>query len=122
MKKTIRGATGVLEVETKEAGAIKVIKLKGQMDISTSDEINKIINGYLEQGGTPKMVIDMSGVAHIDSYGLSVLIFANSSLGKKGGLLKLAGLKGKPRDVFDLANLTRLFNICDSEEAALENF
>ena len=85
------------------------------------EEITKIINSHINNGCL-KIIIDLTNVDYLDSSGLSTLISVKTKLGKHTGELRIVGLKGKAKEVFDLAGLTDLFNLFDSREKAFEGF
>jgi anti-sigma B factor antagonist len=121
MKKKVLGLIGALEIELEGADDIAVLKLSGQIDSYTAQEIKKIIDTHIDQGKC-KIIVDLSHVDYLDSMGLSVFINAKTRLGQKTGDIRLAGLRGKAKDVFELAGLTNLFNLFDSREQAFHDF
>ena len=121
MKKKVLGLIGALEIELKGTDDIAVLELAGQIDSYTAEEITKIINSHINNGCL-KIIIDLTNVDYLDSSGLSTLISVKTKLGKHTGELRIVGLKGKAKEVFDLAGLTDLFNLFDSREKAFEDF
>lgn len=121
MKKKVVGLIGALEIELDAADDIALLKLTGQIDSYTAEEIKKIIDAHMDNGHC-KVIVDLSNIDYLDSAGLSTLIHAKTRLGKRNGDIRLAGLKGKAKEVFDLAGFTVLFNNFASCEKALEGF
>ena len=121
MKKKVLGLIGALEMELTGTDDIAVLKLAGQIDSYTAEEISKIIETHINNGNF-KVIVDLTNVDYLDSAGLSALINAKTKLGKHTGDLRIVGLKGKAKEVFDLAGLTELFNLFESREKAFEDF
>jgi len=121
MKKKVIGLIGALEIELNDTNNIALLKLAGQIDSYTSEEITKIIDTHMDNGHF-KIIVDLSNVDYLDSAGLGALINAKARLKKRTGDIRLVGLKGKAKEVFDLAGFTVLFNNFDSCEKALEGF
>lgn len=121
MKKKVLGIVGALEIELERTGDIMLMILTGQIDNYTSEEITKIINEYINEGNL-KIIIDLNNVDYLDSAGLSVLISSKIRLSKRKGDLRLVGLKGRAKEIFNLANLAQMFNIYENREAAFEGF
>ena len=121
MKKKVLGIVGALEIELEGLGDIVLMILTGQIDNYTAEEITKLINEHINSDNL-KVIIDLSKIDYLDSAGLSSLINAKIKLSKKNGDLRLVGLKGKAREVFDLAKLTQMFNIYESREDAFVGF
>jgi anti-anti-sigma factor len=119
MKKKVLGIVGSLEIELEGFGDIILMVLSGKIDSYTSEEITKLVTEHVNKQKL-NIVIDLNSVDYLDSSGLSSLISAKIKLSKKGGNLRLVGLKGKAREVFDLANLTQMFDRFETREEALE--
>ena len=121
MKKKVVGLVGSLEIELKGTEDIALLELTGQIDIYTAEEITKIIDAHMDKGNF-KVIIDLTNVTYLDSAGVSALINAKLKLSKKSGDLRLVGLKGKAKEVFELAGLLDMFDKFDSHEKAFEDF
>jgi len=121
MKKKVLGLVGTLEIELKGTDEIALLELSGQIDSYSAEEITKLIDAHIDNGKF-KVIVDLSKVDYLDSAGLSSLINTRIKLSKRGGSLRLVGLKGKAKEVFDLAGLTSMFEIFDSHEKAFEDF
>jgi anti-sigma B factor antagonist len=121
MKKKVLGLIGALEIELTGTDDIAVLKLSGAIDSYTAEEITKIIDSHINNGNL-KIIVDVADINYLDSAGLGAFINAKTRLGKNNGGLRIAGLKGKAKDVFELAGVTGLFEIFDSREKAFEDF
>jgi anti-sigma B factor antagonist len=121
MKRKVLGLIGALEIEFKGTDDKAVLELSGQIDNYTAEEIAKIINSHIDNG-CYKIIADITNVDYLDSSGLNTLINAKTNLVSHKGDLRIVGLKGKAKEVFDLAGLTDLFNLFDSREKAFEDF
>jgi anti-sigma B factor antagonist len=121
MKKKVLGLIGALEIELTGTDDIALLGLVGQIDSYTAEEITKIIDSHINNGNF-KVIIDVTNVDYLDSAGLSALINIKTKLGKYKGGLRIVGLKGKAKEVFDLAGLTDLFDLFESREKAFEDF
>lgn len=118
MKKKVLGIVGALEIELKEANEIAVLDLSGQIDSFTAEELTKLMEAHINKGNF-KVIVDLSKVDYLDSAGLTSLVNAKIKLSKRIGDLCLVGLKGKAREVFELAGVVDLFRIYDSQETAI---
>jgi anti-sigma B factor antagonist len=59
-------------------GEPSVLLLRGELDISTADELRRALSEALSVD--PKVVVDMAGVSFIDASGLRVVLDAAESL------------------------------------------
>jgi anti-sigma B factor antagonist len=68
------------------------------------------------------LVLNLSGITHVDSGGLGTLVSLYTSAKTAGGSMKLARL---PRSIGDLLHITKLvtiFEIYEDEEKAVDSF
>ena len=96
------------------------------------DGIQKLIDAHTPDPWMPRashkpeeplhLLIDLSKVAMIDSTGLGALIRSAQKITRKGGHVFLAGLQSEPRMVMEITHTIRLFQVFESNEAALASF
>jgi anti-anti-sigma factor len=67
------------------------------------------------------IVVDMSRADFISSVVIASLIYVLKRIRQKGGRLALCGLKGNVKEVFDITNLEKIFEIYDSKQEAIES-
>ncbi len=65
------------------------------------------------------VVIDLSGVKHINSAGLGGLIAAMCTMMRVGGSVHYASAGSHVKDVFKITHLDHIFNVYETVEAAL---
>lgn len=70
------------------------------------DDLAKIIDS-----GVRKIIVDLSHVDYLSSYGLSVLLRVHAKLKRHGGDVKLAHLKGIVAELLQITHLDSLFEI-----------
>lgn len=71
---------------------------------------------------SPRIVLDLSEVTHIDSGGLGVLVAAYISARKVGGNVKLARPGPHTKDALRITRLSTVFEIFDSADDAAASF
>ena len=69
-----------------------------------------------------RIVLNLSGVSYIDSGGLGTLVALYATAQNAGGSIKLANLTPRVDDVLQVTKLVTIFQIYDSEEAALDSY
>jgi anti-anti-sigma factor len=89
---------------------IKVLKPAGILAATTIQALLQDFNQYLES--KPKTIlIDLSNVDFIDSYGLGMLVSMHAKMRLSNGTLCLCSLKDQARCLFEIADMERVFEI-----------
>jgi anti-sigma B factor antagonist len=102
-----------------EPGVV-VITLVGKVMLGPeSAAIEDLIATLLGQGQR-KIVVDLSGVTHIDSTGIGRFIASLGRVSESGGALLMAGAGGMVRDGFRVTRLDRVFRFFPDVETALK--
>lgn len=101
-------------------GNVTKVVLEGRLVASCSKEFKETVLSHL--GEAKNLLIDLKGMSHIDSSGLGALVSILQQVNAGGGTLKLACLQPRPRIVFDITKVCRIFDIRDSVEDALASF
>src|SRR2546423_979949 len=109
-----------LRVETRTPReGVAVIALSGEVDVYTSPRVKQEIVDLLN-GGTTKLLVDLTGVEYLDSTGLGVLIGGLKRAREREGDLKLICDNPRILRIFEITGLTKIFEIYRSESEALE--
>ena len=107
-----------VETRTPREGAA-VIALSGEVDVYTSPRVKQEIVDLLN-GGTIKLLVDLSGVEYLDSTGLGVLIGGLKRAREREGDLKLLCDNPRILRIFEITGLTKIFEIHRTEAEAME--
>ncbi|WP_231336108.1 STAS domain-containing protein [Actinomadura graeca] len=92
--------------------------LTGDIDVETSPRLREFLIGLVDAGAR-HLVIDLDGVAFLDSTGLGVMIGVFHRLGAANGSMAFAGGPAAVRGVFHVTQLTRVFALHDTLDQAL---
>jgi len=72
--------------------------------------------------GSKKMIVNLGEVTYIDSSGLGELVSAFTAVKRAGGELKLLNVTKKINDLLVITKLVTVFDVSDSEMAAISSF
>ena len=72
--------------------------------------------------GRGRIVLDLSGVRHVDSRGLGELIECYEAARQLDGEIKLLGVTGRVSELLVITKLVSVFECFDTREAALDSF
>ena len=85
-----------------------------------SAKLRHVVKEELEECN--HIVLDLGGIAHIDSTGLGTLAGLHATAHKAGGNIKLANLNRHLCDVLGVTRLLTIFELFDSAEDAAATF
>jgi len=106
----------VLDVVFSDLGAVRVITLRGEVDLATGPTLRAALLQELADGRV-RIVVNLSHLAFCDSTGLSIFARFHQQCSAEGGWLRLAAPNGIVRRILDV---TGVFNdmVFDTIEAA----
>ncbi len=108
------------QVTTIADGKVGLVKLEGEIDFSVVPDMREAIDEALASA-PEKLLIDLSAVLFIASDGLGVLIEAQRNAESNGRKLDLIKPQGHIFELLKTTQLTRLFNIFDSVDEAVDS-
>ena len=106
-----------MEINIENLEDVRVVKLIGDIDASTSPQIQQEILPQVQPKS--KILIDMSQVAYMSSAGLRVLLMLYRQATAQDGKLILVGLSEDIRDTMSVTGFLDFFIAADTTEAGL---
>jgi anti-anti-sigma factor len=120
---SVRGELGMaLRVHTQVSGDVFILECEGRIVFGDEGATLRERVGSL-LAGTPKIVVNLRDVAHIDSGGIGILVGFFVSARNRGGDLKLVSPNQHVADVLHRTNLHTIFTVygnCDDAIAAFQ--
>jgi len=111
-----------LSIVEREAGEVTILALKGDIELDDGDlAIRARIHDLIERGRI-HVVLDLSGVTHMDSSGVGMIVGKLKTLREKGGDLRLLHLQSRGQRLFGTMRLLRIFETFDDEETAVKSY
>ena len=92
------------------------VEVDGRLVAAVAPELREEILSQMEDG--TNVLFDLSGMVHIDSSGLGVLVQILQKAKAGGGKVILAALQSGPKIVFDITKVSRVFEIVPTVEDA----
>ena len=105
-------------LNTKKVGENLVVYLEGRLDVSVANEVEEELGKLIDEGNK-FIVLNMEKVEYMSSSGFRACIATLRKLNAREGSLKLCAIKPSVRRIFDVIELTSLFDIYESESEAL---
>jgi len=105
-----------------DAEGVVCLALRGDIDLDTADHLKstllRAVRGGDAAGGPPvapvALVLDLSGVSHLDSAGFAALVDAHRAATEAGCRLVLCCLQGQVARALRITNLDRYLHIAPS--------
>jgi len=111
-----------LRMTNREVDGITVVQLEGRIVLGEeSNALRERVKSLLADSKL-RIVLNMKDVTFIDSAGLGTLVAAFHSAKSQGAMLKLANLGHKFQEVLQVTKLVTVFEVFDSEGAAIQSF
>jgi anti-sigma B factor antagonist len=107
-----------LQIDARTEGEWRVLDVRGEVDLYTSPQLRESIDREVGSG-TPKVLVDLTGVSFMDSSGLGVLVGSLKRSRERGGELALVCTEGSVLKVLTITGLDRVFPIHASVADAL---
>ena len=111
-----------LKITSREVDGVSVLNLEGRIVLGEeSNALREQVKSMLA-AGKRKVVLNMGQVTYIDSAGLGTLVAAHHSARTQGATLKLSNLGKKFQEILQVTKLLTVFEVYDSEAAAISSF
>jgi anti-sigma B factor antagonist len=98
-----------MQHEVREEGGTVVVSFQGEVDLEHSPRAREVLLECVERG--KPVLVDLSGVAYIDSSGVASLVEAFQLARRKGTDFALAEVNPAALRVLELARLDKVFTI-----------
>ena len=111
-----------LKIANSEVDGVTVLELDGRIALGEeSNSLREKLKG-LVAAGTKKVVLNVGNIKYIDSTGLGTLIAAHVSAKTQGASVRLCHLGQKFHDILEVNELLTVFDVYDTQAAAVSSF
>ena len=111
-----------MELKTKKVGNVIIVYLNGRLDVHLSADVEKGINKIIKEGPECHLLLNLYDVEYMSSSGLRIFVSTMRILKDNKKKLKLCNINSAVKKIFEVVELMEMFDIYDSEQAALEAF
>ena len=111
-----------LNITNSETDGTSVVTLDGRIVLGKEDDALREKLKLLIAQGKKQIVLNMEHISCIDSDGLATLFAAHLSAKAEGASLKLCNLGSRFQEVLQTTRLATVFQVCNTEAAALKSF
>jgi anti-sigma B factor antagonist len=111
-----------LKLTSHEVDGVSVVALDGRIVLGQESNALRAKFKSLIAAGKQKIVMNMDNVTYIDSAGLGTLIAAHVSAKTQGASVRLCHLGKKFHEVLQITKLLTVFDVYDTQAAAVSSF
>ncbi len=111
-----------MKMTNREVGGVSVVALDGRIVLGDESNALRVKLKSLIAEGKKQIVLNMDNIKYIDSAGLGILVAAHCSAKTQGASLRLCHLGSKFHEVLQITKLLTVFEVCDTEAAAVASF
>jgi anti-sigma B factor antagonist len=104
-----------LTVEVLRSGPLPTVVVVGTVTIDSSPRLRSVLHEVIGDCAGSALVVDLSGVSHLDSSGVATLLEAARIARGRGVSLRLVGLSSELGFIAEAAGLDRIFHTLGSE-------
>src|SRR6266568_6763249 len=111
-----------IKMTNSEVDGVSVVTLDGRIVLGEeSNSLREKLKSMLAEG-KKKIVLNMVNIKYIDSSGLGTLVAAHVSAKTQGASVCLCNLGKKFHEVMQITKLLTIFDVYDTEAAAVSSF
>jgi anti-sigma B factor antagonist len=121
----VSGGGGIsmsLKITSTEVEGVSLVALNGRIVLGEESNALREKLKSLIAAGKQKIVLNMAEIGYIDSAGLGTLVAAHLSAKNAGASIRLCNLGQKFHEVLQLTKLLTVFDVYDTEAAAVSSF
>ena len=101
---------------------ILVVQLSGSVTLMPESQISDPFVHDLLENQEKKLIFDLSGVEHMDSSGVQLMVQCSAAARKAGGQLRLAAATPRVARLFQITRLDSVLPLYPTVAAACEGF
>jgi anti-sigma B factor antagonist len=111
-----------LKMTDREVDGASVVTLDGRIVLGEESQALRVELKNLVAEGKKKIVLNTDNIKYIDSAGLGILVASHVCAKAQGASLKLSNLGSRFREVLQITKLFKVFDVYNTEAAAIASF
>lgn len=107
-----------MDISVETMGNVAVLRLQGRLDLASGGDLKQQAKDLFAQDRTT-LHLNLEGVEFINSSGLGALVSMMKEIRLRKGRLTLSNLASYVQEIFEITQLSHIFEIFLTEEEAL---
>ncbi len=111
-----------LQIATSKEDAITIFTLQGAF--ATADDAEALLRAARQtlDADAPQIILDLAGISHLESTGLSAVVKILTATTEKGGKVKLLHLSPRVQNILHITKLISYFEVYNDLQEAIASF
>lgn len=109
-----------LNIELDVKQDVLCIRLSGELDHHTAEELREKVNQTIEVYQIQHIVLNLANLTFMDSSGLGVILGRYKQIKLKNGEMVVCAISAPVKRLFEMSGLFKIMNLETSEQLALE--
>lgn len=97
-----------------------IIKIKGDIDHHTAEEIRDKSEKEFKRLNAKNMIFNFEGVSFMDSSGIGMIIGRYKNIEKQGGNIAVCNVPESVKRIFNMSGLHKIIPCYDTQEEAMD--
>ena len=110
-----------MDIQKRLEGDVAILALEGRLDLTSASSLKEASKNVLNNE-SKKVILNLDKVDFINSSGLGALVSILKEVRNSQGSMKLTNLAPYVKEIFDITQLTNIFEIFSDEKQALSSF
>jgi stage II sporulation protein AA (anti-sigma F factor antagonist) len=110
---------GALELECEPHGARLIVRVTGDLDLSSAGVFRSRVDEWLAEGRCRDLLLNLRHVSFIDSVGLGAILGRLRNLQRQGGRMAIVEPDGPVKAILRIGGLDKVAGLFSSERAAM---
>jgi anti-sigma B factor antagonist len=112
-----------MNVERRSANDVVILEASGEITYGKGSDVllRKTVDALFAEGHR-KVILDVGGITYVDSAGLGQLAQMHATASKHQAAMRLVRVSKRLRDLLAATRLLPLFQLFETEDAALASF
>ena len=111
-----------MQITKRHVNDVTILDLQGKLTVDGGAQLLRDTVTSVVFQGDRKVVLNLGGVAYVDSSGLGELVRCSLIVKRENGAIRLVNLTSKITDLLAITKLVTVFDTFDNEQAALNSF
>jgi anti-sigma B factor antagonist len=110
-----------MDIQRRLEGDVAILSLEGRLDLTSASSLKEASKEVLNSS-SKKVILNMDKVDFINSSGLGALVSILKEVRNSQGSMRLTNLAPYVKEIFDITQLTNIFEIFPDEKQAISSF